>query len=41
MIVDTWALVGILLGDPNPKRFARAVGDAPIRLLSAVNRVDA
>jgi ribonuclease VapC len=40
MVIDTSALVAILLGEPDAERFARAVGDAPVRLLSAVNRVE-
>jgi ribonuclease VapC len=40
MVIDTSALVAILLGEPDAERFARAVDDAPVRLLSAVNRVE-
>jgi ribonuclease VapC len=40
MVIDTSALVAILLGEPDAERLARAVGDAPIRLISAVNRVE-
>ena len=40
MVIDTSALLAILLGEPDAERFARAVGDAPVRLLSAVNRVE-
>lgn len=40
MVVDTSALVAILLGEPDAERFARALGDAPVRLLSAVSRVE-
>jgi ribonuclease VapC len=40
MVIDTSVLVAILLRDPDAERFARAVGDAPVRLLSAVNRVE-
>jgi ribonuclease VapC len=36
MVVDTSALVAILLGEPDAERFARALGNAPVRLLSAV-----
>jgi len=35
MVVDTSALVAILLGEPDAERFARALGAEPIRLLSA------
>ena len=40
MVVDTSALVAILLAEPDAERFARALGDAPVRLLSAVTRVE-
>src|ERR1700751_2006697 len=40
MVIDASVLVAILLGDPDAERFARAVVDAPVRLLSAVNRVE-
>ena len=40
MVVDTSALVAILLGEPDAERFARALGGAPVRLLSAVTRVE-
>jgi ribonuclease VapC len=40
MVVDTSALVAILFGEPDAGRFARALGDAPVRLLSAVTRVE-
>jgi ribonuclease VapC len=40
MVIDTSALVAILLGESDAERFARAVGDAPIRLISAVNRIE-
>jgi len=40
MVVDTSALVAILLGEPDAERFAHALADAPVRLLSAVNRVE-
>jgi ribonuclease VapC len=40
MVVDTLALVTILLGEPDAERFARALGDAPVRLLSSVTRVE-
>jgi len=40
MVVDTSALVAILLGEPDAERFARALGGEPIRLLSAVTRVE-
>lgn len=40
MVVDTSALIAILLGEPDADRFARALSGAPIRLLSAVTRVE-
>jgi ribonuclease VapC len=40
MVVDTSALVAILLGEPDAERFARALGAAPVRFLSAVTRVE-
>jgi len=40
MVVDTSALVAILLGEPDAERFARALSEAPVRLLSAVTRVE-
>ncbi len=40
MVVDTSALVAILLDESDADRFARASGGAPIRLLSAVTRVE-
>jgi ribonuclease VapC len=40
MVVDTPALVAILFGELDAERFARALGDAPVRLPSAVTRVE-
>jgi ribonuclease VapC len=40
MVIDTSALVAILLGEPDAEQFARALADAPVRLLSAVSRVE-
>lgn len=40
MVVDTSALVAILLAEPDADRFARALADAPVRLLSAVSQVE-
>jgi ribonuclease VapC len=40
MVVDTSALVAILLGEPDAERFARALADAPVRLISVVSRVE-
>ena len=40
MVVDTSALVAILLGEPDAEQFARALSAAPVRLVSAVTRVE-
>jgi ribonuclease VapC len=40
MVVDTSALVAILLGEPDAEQFARALSAAPVRLISAVTRVE-
>lgn len=40
MVVDSSALVAILLGEPDAEQFAAALGTAPVRLLSAVTRVE-
>jgi ribonuclease VapC len=40
MVVDTPALVAILLGEPDAETFAQALGNAPVRPLSAVTRVE-
>lgn len=40
MVVDTSAVVAILLREPEADRFIRALADAPVRLLSAVTRVE-
>ena len=40
MVVDTSALVAILFREPDADRFDRALADAPVRLLSAVTRVE-
>ncbi len=40
MVIDTSAVVAILLREPEADRFSRALADAPIRLLSAVTRVE-
>ena len=40
MVVDTSALVAILLGEPEGDEFARALAEAPVRLISAVTRVE-
>ena len=39
-VVDTSALVAILLGEPDADVFARTLAEAPVRLLSAVSRVE-
>lgn len=40
MVVDTSALVAILFGEPDAEQFARALDGAPLRLISAVTRVE-
>ena len=40
MVIDTSALVAILLREPDAQRYAAALENASVRLLSAVNRVE-
>ncbi|HZU91634.1 MAG TPA: type II toxin-antitoxin system VapC family toxin [Stellaceae bacterium] len=40
MVVDTSALIAILFAEPDAERFARALAGAPVRLISAVTRVE-
>ena len=40
MVIDTSALVAILLGESDAETYAKAMDDAPLRLLSAVTRVE-
>ncbi len=40
MVIDTSAPVAILLGEPDAKLFAEALEAAPVRLVSAVTRVE-
>jgi ribonuclease VapC len=40
MVLDTSAVVAILLAEPEAERFARAVEAAPVRLMSAANWVE-
>jgi ribonuclease VapC len=40
MVVDTSALVAILFGEPDAKKFAEALDAASVRLVSAVTRVE-
>src|ERR1700761_12507 len=40
MVVDTSALVAVLLREPDAERFDQALAAAPLRLLSAVTRVE-
>jgi ribonuclease VapC len=40
MVIDTSALVAILLREPDANLFVRALADAPVRLISAVSRVE-
>lgn len=41
MVIDTSALVAILLGEPDAERLARAIAEDPTRLLSAFSAVEA
>lgn len=40
MVVDTSAIVAVLLAEPDAKPIAKALGEAPARLISAVTRVE-
>jgi ribonuclease VapC len=40
MVVDTSAIVAALLRESDAERFDRVLADAPVRLLSAVTRVE-
>lgn len=40
MVIDTSALVAILLREPEIDEFASVIIDAPVRLMSAVTRVE-
>jgi ribonuclease VapC len=40
MVVDTSAVVAILFNEPDADRFGQALAAAPLRLLSAVTRVE-
>jgi len=40
MVIDTSAVVAILFQEPDAGRFAEALEEAPVRLLSAVTRVE-
>jgi uncharacterized protein with PIN domain len=40
MVIDTSALVVVLLDEPNAARIAAAIEAAPVRLLSAANLLD-
>jgi ribonuclease VapC len=40
MVVDTSALVAVLLREPEADQFARSLVDAPVRLISALTRVE-
>lgn len=41
MVIDTSALIAILLGEADAPRFAKAIEDADSRLLSAANLLEA
>jgi ribonuclease VapC len=40
MVVDSSAVVAVLLAEPDAARFSQALADAQVRLLSAVTRVE-
>jgi ribonuclease VapC len=40
MVIDTSAIVAILLQEPDAAKYAECIADAPIRLISAVTRVE-
>ena len=40
MVIDTSAIVAILLGEPEAERFARAIADDPRRLVSAFSALE-
>jgi len=40
MVVDTSAIVAVLLAKPDAEPIAKALGEAPARLISAVTRVE-
>jgi ribonuclease VapC len=40
MVVDTSALVAVLLREPEADQFTRRLASAPVRLLSSVTRVE-
>ena len=41
MVIDTSALLAVLLKEPEAPRIAQAIEDAPVRLLSAANLLEA
>jgi len=40
MVIDTSAVVAILFGEPDQRRYDEAIAAAPVRLVSAVTRVE-
>ena len=40
MIIDTSALIAILLGEPESARLAKAIGGNPVRLMSAFSALE-
>ena len=40
MVIDTSALITILVGEPEAEAFARAIGDDPKRLISAFSSLE-
>jgi ribonuclease VapC len=41
MVIDSSALIAILLGEPDRERFKRAISAADVRLVSAVTKLEA
>jgi ribonuclease VapC len=40
MVIDTSAIIAILFDEPDHRRYAEAIAAAPVRLVSAVTRVE-
>ena len=41
MVIDTSAVIGVLIGDPDAPRVERAIESDPVRLISAASVLDA
>lgn len=41
MVIDSSAVIAILLGEPERARFAELIATSPVRLMSAVSRLEA